>query len=224
MTATQLVSLQGAPGRLGEVLDHMSAAKRIHTSLGARVRGWQVIVGGPASLQLAYTLEFDDMAAFGIFSAKSLASQEWQQFQQTILGSPAPSATVLGITLSSSIPGVEDSTTPAPKGNGPRVRSVRQQVVTQGRDQDAIANFQAVKPILKSLGARFFARRVAVAGINSTNRLVSGTEFDDIAAYGRFAVAAATNKALTQFLATKVNIAAPATVVASLVLVQELPI
>jgi len=65
-----------APGRLPEALGMAETAGKIHERLGARPQTFVPLVGGDPST-LLYSLEHDDIEAYGKFSKKLLADVEW---------------------------------------------------------------------------------------------------------------------------------------------------
>ena len=65
-----------APGRLPEALGFAETASKIHERLGARSGTLVPIAGGDPNT-LVYTLEFDDIEAYGKFSKKLLEDTEW---------------------------------------------------------------------------------------------------------------------------------------------------
>lgn len=65
-----------AAGRLSEALGMAETAQKIHERLGARVGTLVPLAGGDPNT-LIYTIEHDDIEAFGSFNKKLLADQEW---------------------------------------------------------------------------------------------------------------------------------------------------
>ena len=65
-----------APGRLPEALGMSETATKIHERLGARAQTLVPFVGGNPST-LLYSLEHDDIEAYGKFNKKLLADPEW---------------------------------------------------------------------------------------------------------------------------------------------------
>jgi len=65
-----------ATGRLSEALGMAETAGKIHERLGARPQTLVPLVGGDPST-LVYTLEHDDIEAYGKFSKKLLEDPEW---------------------------------------------------------------------------------------------------------------------------------------------------
>lgn len=65
-----------AQGRLSEALGMAETAGKIHERLGARVQTLVPLMGGNPNT-LLYTLEHDDIEAYGKFSKKLNADSEW---------------------------------------------------------------------------------------------------------------------------------------------------
>lgn len=72
-----------AQGRLQEALGMSETAKKIHERLGATVGTLVPLVGGDPNT-LLYTLEHEDIEAFGAFNKKLLADPEWNQLFMAI--------------------------------------------------------------------------------------------------------------------------------------------
>ncbi len=222
MSVTFLTNWQPKPGRTLETIGHMATAKKIQTRLGADVRAFQVVVGGPAITQLAYRMEFANAAAYGACVQKLNADAEWQQFVQTVLDAADPAATLVNSSLSSTIPGLEPSG-PTLSGAGPRVINATTLQVSLGRQQDAIKALTELKPVLTAVGGRFSARTITAGG-PTTGQIAALTEHDDIGAFGVFIDKLATDAGWQKFLTTWVNVPNPATTVVNRVVVSELAI
>ena len=65
-----------APGRLAQALGMAETATKIHERLGARGQTLVPFVGGNPNT-LLYSLEHDDIEAYGKFNKKLLADGEW---------------------------------------------------------------------------------------------------------------------------------------------------
>jgi hypothetical protein len=105
MTIVSMNVWQPGPGRAADFAAGVSAAKKIHERLGARVTVWQTVVGGTPNT-VAYTTEFDDMTSYGTWADKLQADEEWQSFWAVATSEAAPMATLVSSVLVSEIEGL----------------------------------------------------------------------------------------------------------------------
>ena len=105
MTIVSMNVWQPGPGRAGDFAAGVSAAKKIHERLGARVTVWQTVVGGTPNT-VAYTTEFDDMTSYGTWADKLQTDEEWQSFWAMATSEPTPMATLVSSVLVSEIEGL----------------------------------------------------------------------------------------------------------------------
>jgi hypothetical protein len=105
MTIVSMNVWQPGPGRAADFAAGVSAAKKIHERLGARVTVWQTVVGGTPNT-VAYTTEFDDMTAFGTFADKLATDEEWQAFWAAATSSTDAIATLVDTVLVSEVEGL----------------------------------------------------------------------------------------------------------------------
>ena len=180
MAVTQSTIWEVAPGRTAEVIGHMSHAKKIQERLGSKVRALQVQISGTGSNRIAYVLRHDNMTAFGKFSAASTEDAEWMMFQQTVLGSASPSATLAAHSLAIELGGFEG---PFPV-TGKSVSTLTQIRLNPGGMEGVLAQITKVKKILEGLGASVSARSMQVAGPD-TGLIAVAASYDDIKAYGK---------------------------------------
>jgi hypothetical protein len=175
------VEVQAWPG--GETLANAATAKGLLEKLGARVRALQPLVAGANTADmLFFVTEFDSMAAYGKFAAKSQTDAAFQTLWQTSVLSPEPAATMASSSLAVTIPGME-TVGPAAKGTGPRVITATIVQPLLGREMDTVAAMMAVAPIISKLGARVTGRNVLVGG-PTTGQMSFVAEYDDLAAFG----------------------------------------
>lgn len=67
MSIASVYQYQVAAGRMQEVMKAAAEAKKLHESLGARVRVWRASFAGPNAGLVSYVSEFDDYRAFQDF-------------------------------------------------------------------------------------------------------------------------------------------------------------
>jgi hypothetical protein len=198
-----------------------SRAKRIHERHGARVHASQITAAGTWSGRVQYVMFFDDMAAYGRASMALNADPEWGQFVVDVLQAADPTATLVGQSVATSLPGI-DPLAPT-TGGGPRATTVRRWTVEQGRFDEAVAILQETGSHITRLGGRFSASQLAFAGEN-TGQVITLVECDDMAALGTFADRQRTDPEFGQFLRARLGSAgSPLRLVHSLIRV-ELPI
>ncbi len=77
-------------GRLQEFLTLCAEARKIHERMGGRVRIWQPAFGGEAAT-IGYTIEHDDMTAYGTFTDKLQSESDWQALIQRMGTNTDPS-------------------------------------------------------------------------------------------------------------------------------------
>lgn len=193
------------PGRTIEMVGQMAVAKKIHTRLGAKVRAWQIVAGGVNSLQVVYSMQYEDWNAYGKINQALTTDAEWQSFVQTVLNAPNPSAVLVSNNLATALPGLEGSSDPG-SGPGPRVSTSRFFEVQQGRQGDARALVTELGAHVGRLGARFRAG-VAVFTGPTAGRIQATGEFDDIVAFAAFQARSGDDAAFQAFIANRVQAA-----------------
>ncbi|MDP3766735.1 MAG: NIPSNAP family protein [Dehalococcoidia bacterium] len=99
MALAQVAQFRITPGKAQEFAANVAAAKKIHERLGAQVRVWNAIVGGPNSGIVSYVMEHKDWASFASFNEKLAADSEWQQFAANVLQRADPSGQFQGAVL-----------------------------------------------------------------------------------------------------------------------------
>lgn len=67
MSIASVYQYQVAPGRLQDAMKAFAEAKKLHESLGARVRVWRASFAGPNAGLISYVSEFEDYRAFQSF-------------------------------------------------------------------------------------------------------------------------------------------------------------
>ena len=130
---------------------NMSEAKKIHESLGYRVRAWQTVAGGAVGPRIAYVLESDNLAACFTSMDKGRSDADWLAFIQRVLQSPNPSAKQISSSVGTEIAGLESG--PLTAAPGTMIASVFQQQVKPGRMADAIKTWTEGKQLAEAMGA-----------------------------------------------------------------------
>lgn len=197
-----------APGRAAEVIGHMAHAKRIHQRLGGTVRALQVQVGGTGSLRFVYALRHADMSAFADFTAATAGDAEWTMFQQTVLGSPSPSATLFSNIIARELPGLEGPFTVT----GKSVSVLTQLRMNPGGMEGTLQQIGIVKGIVEKLGASMSVRQAFIAGDNTGGITVAIT-YADIQAFGKGTDELLADPAYAAVVAQTMAKDAPATIV-----------
>lgn len=182
MTVTNLVTWQSKPGRRAEVMANVAKAKDLFERLGAQVRVYQPLVAGPNTSNLSFLSEFATFSAYANWLAAIQENADWQWLQQNAINSPDAAATMVGSTLSTTIPGLETSGAPA-KSSGPRVVTATLVQALPGKQPDAIAALKELAPIITKLGGRFSARLISVGG-PATGQVAIVNEADDLGMWG----------------------------------------
>jgi hypothetical protein len=179
MAIIQTTLWDAAPGRTAEVITHMARAKQIHERLGGTVRALQVQVGGPTSLRLVYALRFADVSAYAALTSAAATDPEWLSFQQTVLGSPSPSATLVNNVVARELPGFEGPFTVT----GKSVSVLAQIRVNPGGMEGVMSEFGVTKSIFEKLGASISVRQTIIGGEN-TGIIGVVTTYEDLNAFG----------------------------------------
>ncbi len=180
MAVLQATIWDVAPGRIVEVIGHMAHAKKIQQRLGSTVRALQVQIAGAGSNRIAYVLRHENMTAFGNFAATLAEDPEWMMFQQTVLGSASPSATLAVHSLAVELPGLEG---PFPV-TGKSASVLTQIRMNPGGMEGVRAQITKVKQIAEGLGGSLSARVMQVAG-EGTGIVAVAITYDDLRAYGK---------------------------------------
>jgi hypothetical protein len=210
------------PGRAVEMVGQMAVAKKIHARLGAKVRAWQIVVGGANSLQAIYALEYADWNAFGKVNQALNGDAEWQGFVQTVLNAPNPSASLVSNNLATTIPGMEGSAA-AGSGPGPRIRTARVFQVQPGRQVEARALLAELKVQVERCGGNFRASAGVFTG-PAVGQLRLTSEFADVVAFGSFQARTTDDAAFQAFIANRILAAGAPITLVSAVTQSELPI
>ncbi|MFQ5472908.1 MAG: NIPSNAP family protein [Dehalococcoidia bacterium] len=90
------------PGRLQEFTKMLAEGRKIHESLGGRIRVWQSTIAGEPNT-ISYVIEYDDMTAYAAFGDKLRSDRAWQDVVQKARGSADPSAELIGSSLVTSV-------------------------------------------------------------------------------------------------------------------------
>ena len=180
MAVLQSTIWEVAPGRTAEVIGHMAHAKQIQERLGSKVRALQVLIAGPTSNRIAYVLRHDSLTAYGQYATALNTDPEWLAFQQTVLGSASPSASLVSHALSSELPGFEGPFTVT----GTSVTTLTQVRPNPGGLEGTMQQIKTVKSVVERLGATLSARQNFIAGEN-TGTIGVAVTYDDLAAFGK---------------------------------------
>lgn len=218
MAVLQSTIWEVAPGRTAEVVGHMSRSKKIQERLGSKVRALQVQIAGTGSNRIAYVIRHENMTAFGNFAAASAEDAEWMMFQQTVLGSASPSATLAVHSLAVELPGFEG---PFPV-TGKSVTVLTQLRLNPGGMDGVLAQLTKVKTIFEGLGASVSARSTQIAG-DATGTIALAATYDDLRAYGKGTDALMSNSDYAAIIAQAGSKDAPGTII-SRALAVEIPI
>ena len=212
------VTWQPAPGRQADTVAAFAAAKKIHESYGAKVRGFSNLVAGTNSGRLIYSLTHNDWTAFAKFGQALQADAAWQALWAGLQGTN-PVATMESNVIASVI---EETAGSVPAGTGPRVRSFRGYGFDPARRSEAVALLSAQKKILEAFGGHIRIGRLEYGG-PLVNRISSMGEWADMAAFAAFRDKASTDSAF-QAAVAKLSAAGSPLTLAAVTLSSELPI
>jgi hypothetical protein len=180
MAVIQTTLWDAAAGRTAEAVAHMAQAKRIHQRLGGKVRALQIQLGGTTAQRLVYSLHYENMSAYASMGAALAADSEWIMFQQTVLGSPSPSATLVSNALSREIAGFEGPFA----ATGKSVGVLTQIRVHPGGMEGVLSEIKVVKGVFGKLGAALSARQAFMSG-DTTGMIAVAVTYADLKAFGK---------------------------------------
>ena len=78
MTVISLEVWQPTVGHGRDLVELLDAARRIHERLGARVTTWRQVAGPVPPDCVVYSLEFDDLTAYGVWMDRLAIDSEWE--------------------------------------------------------------------------------------------------------------------------------------------------
>ena len=194
MTILNIYIGQPKPGRYEDALEMNRASKKLLERHGAKEqRNLVAAVSGGAYGSIVNSCELDDIAAWGAFYDAVMADEEILSMMAQLQGANSPYASE-SVTTALEIPlGVKAGT----KG---RILSARVSAPHPGRHQAAIALGGQLAELMMSHGARrcrLFSQQATGA---LPDVLVSTTEFDTMAAYGKTVNSLVADPALQQML------------------------
>jgi hypothetical protein len=79
MTVISLEVWQPTAGHGRDLVELLDAARRIHERLGARVTTWRQVAGPVPPDCVVYSLEFDDLTAYGLWMDRLATDAEWDR-------------------------------------------------------------------------------------------------------------------------------------------------
>ena len=207
-----------APGRQADTVAAFAAAKKIHESYGAKVRGFSNLVAGTNSGRLAYTLRHNDWAAFAKFGQALQADAAWQALWASLQGAN-PVATMETNVL---VNVIEETAGTLPSGTGARVRSFRGYAFDPARRDEAVALLSAQRKVLEGFGGHTTISQLQYGG-PLVNRVSSSIEYADMSAFAGARDKMNTDASFQAAIAKLSAAGSPLTLMATS-LITELPI
>ncbi len=178
-------------GALPEFMPVLSASKRIHEGLGAKVRAWQLGAAGPNVGRVLYTVRFDSHRALAVYGKELASDPEWLKLLQD--NANRKGVNIAGQVVASELRGLEAA--PLKGDGGPRARLTRGWQVDAGRAAEATTMLLEMKAQVARFGGEFSTVVGLFAGPNS-GQLTSISEFADAEARGAYLDAASSDAAL----------------------------